>query len=778
MTDIDAVWERTCKVFPILKKTLSETSVGNEDIEHVIRELSALGLCESVYESAFIEFDFILRQQIVPRFWKHFESVPDPDTGFYNFQLAVHELYSDFSRAQEVLRRLTLFRQVCRLKNQEKVAKSEEATFDELFRSVLLSQLAANFNDIVYAFYKVSFRIFANSYDNNDQDEFAEDMIELNCNGCGKETERCRCQELVCAFNTTNKHLYKMHLLDKLAGYTLTNLIQERITAHVEETCKGVFDASHIKNLQKWLDTIVINWLTRIFNRGSSKISEGDGYTHNVIENFRIKLSYFLYETYAKLIIDQFFNIIIDFPDSQLAIDDLKVCLEKIDLRKHLIKTLKQSLEARLLHPGVNTMDILTGYVAAIKAIRHLDPSGVLLETTTEPIKEYLRKRSDTVRCVITGLTEEGPTDLAEELAKSETLKENVDVKGKDEMLNWEVWNPDPIDASPVPRPKRTSRSADIISMVVDIYGSKELFVNEYRNLLADRLLVQLDFNPEKEIRNLELLKLRFGDSLLHSCEVMLKDISDSKRINSHIQSDLNYSNGKAFPISSLILSSQFWPAFNKETLELPDEIQDEFKKYTTSYEAYKGNRTLVWRPVTGRVVLEIELAGRTLEMTVNPTQAAIIHYFQERNEWALEELSGLLKIPPSILRKRISFWQTQGLIKERDTDIYTLIDEMEQSQVDPSQSQEICEEDESESAMASASDQREEELQVFWSYIVGMLTNLDSMPIERIHQMLKMFASHGSGVEFTQEELKNFLQRKVREYKLIYNGGVYHLPK
>lgn len=91
-----------------------------------------------------------------------------------------------------------------------------------------------------------------------DQDEFAEDMIELNCNGCGKETERCRCQELVCAFNTTNKHLYKMHLLDKLAGYTLTNLIQERITAHVEETCKGVFDASHIKNLQKVGDICLI----------------------------------------------------------------------------------------------------------------------------------------------------------------------------------------------------------------------------------------------------------------------------------------------------------------------------------------------------------------------------------------------------------------------------------------------------------------------------------------------------------------------------------------
>jgi anaphase-promoting complex subunit 2 len=43
---------------------------------------------------------------------------------------------------------------------------------------------------------------------------------------------------------------------------------------------------------------------------------------------------------------------------------------------------------------------------------------------------------------------------------------------------------------------------------------------------------------------------------------------------------------------------------------------------------------------------------------------------------------------------------------------------------------------------------------------------------------MLKMFASQGPGFEFSQEELKNFLQRKVREHKLVYAGAVYHLPK
>lgn len=242
----------------------------------------------------------------------------------------------------------------------------------------------------------------------------------------------------------------------------------------------------------------------------------------------------------------------------------MKICLEKIDLRVYLVKSLKDVLEKRLLHPGVNTRDILTGYVAAIKTIRHLDSSGVLLETITEPVKQYMRSRQDTVRCVASALTDDGPTDLAEELARSEAYVENLSNQNDD----WEHWMPDPIDASTsefyalhpidfileylirfeliacvmsilIENQKPTSRSADIISMVVDIYGSKNVFVKEYRSLLADRLLSQLDFNPGREIRNLELLKLRFDETILHTCQVMLKDITDSKRINSHIQSTM-----------------------------------------------------------------------------------------------------------------------------------------------------------------------------------------------------------------------------------------------
>lgn len=44
-----------------------------------------------------------------------------------------------------------------------------------------------------------------------------------------------------------------------------------------------------------------------------------------------------------------------------------------------------------LLLAGVNTSDIITLYISAIKALRELDPSMVILEVACEPIRKYLR---------------------------------------------------------------------------------------------------------------------------------------------------------------------------------------------------------------------------------------------------------------------------------------------------------------------------------------------------------------------------------------------------
>lgn len=134
------------------------------------------------------------------------------------------------------------------------------------------------------------------------------------------------------------------------------------------------------------------------------------------------------------------------------------------------------------------------------------------------------------------------------------------------------------------------------------------------------------------------------------------------------------------------------------------------------------------------------------------------------------------MQVPPSVLRRKINLWQVHGLINETSTDMFELVEEREDK--NSTQPAENFEEDfESESAMASAQDQREEELQTFWSYIVGMLLNLDTLPLERIHQMLKMFAFQGPTQEHSLPELKQFLDRKVREHKLVFSGGLYRLP-
>ena len=40
--------------------------------------------------------------------------------------------------------------------------------------------------------------------------------------------------------------------------------------------------------------------------------------------------------------------------------------------------------------------------------------------------------------------------------------------------------------------------------MLVNIYGSKDLFVSEYRTLLADRILSSFNYDTEKEVNTPE----------------------------------------------------------------------------------------------------------------------------------------------------------------------------------------------------------------------------------------------------------------------------------
>ncbi|KAG7175880.1 Anaphase-promoting complex subunit 2-like [Homarus americanus] len=761
-------WEVIKKSF-FIEGNLSDISDGEDDLALVIRLVQQLGAGQLVLDLALDAIWVALRQSIVPKFWSNFviynsqRCGKDDDPGEGSVEVmsrvatAISELYDSAVSFLPQIHRCEMLCEHSGAKFEECIPGGMMEHFKLHLRATLHSQMPTSFTNLLHKFYSAAFKVFYHAEVGNQVEESDETTDEaMQCGGCDAATDACHCQAITNTFCQVNRQLLELDLLERLAGDIISSLLLSVITDHVSATCRDSYDQSRISQLEKWVENVVIGWLEVVYCGGRGQLSSADSAIQTMVAN-NLNQTYMtaLYHTYTTTRIDQLFNIVIEYPESQPALEDIRECLDRTHLRNHLVESLRSAIQTRLLHPGVNTTDVLHAYISAIKALRVLDPKGVLLELVSEPVRQYLRGREDTVRYIVTSLTDESCSELSEELLVAAPLVLDDSHSDDDNMDFWETWTPDP-------------RTADIISMLVNIYGSKDVFITEYRTILADRILSQFSYDTEREIRYLEHLK----------CEVMVKDVADSKRINSSINSDENPRREKQkFPVSCMILSAQFWPSFKEERLQLPEEVMKELDTYTEAFQDLKGNRTLNWKPHLGQVQVEIELKNRTLNLTVTPTQATVIYHFQERSRWSIGDLS-------TITQENFPC-PCQGVLQEVESDVFVLVEGEELGDKghtatvgvsQPDIAPPAIEEDEAESVMASAQDQREEELQVFWSYIVGMLTNLDSLPLERIHAMLKMFVQ--GSVECSPQELRAFLDRKVRQHQLIFTNGLYKLPK
>ncbi|XP_020521064.1 anaphase-promoting complex subunit 2 isoform X2 [Amborella trichopoda] len=342
---------------------------------------------------------------------------------------------------------------------------------------------------------------------------------------------------------------------------------------------------------------------------------------------WKLRLEYFAYETLQDLRIDKLFEIIVDYPDSCPAIEDLKHCLENTGQHSKLVDSFISALRYRLLTAGASTNDILHQYVSTIKALRTIDPTGVFLEAVGEPIRDYLRGRKDTIKCLVTMLTDgsggnsSGPgstgDSLLEELIRDAGEQETsiyddeFDSEDKQAWSTAQSWEPDPIDADPL-KGSRNRRKIDILGMIVNIIGSKDQLVNEYRVMLAEKLLNKSDYEIDSEIRTLELLKIHFGESSMQRCEIMLNDLIDSKRTNANIKASLTQLSQKGIDqgdnellldhLDATIISSNFWPPFQAESVNIPAAMDKLLDDYAKRFHEIKTPRKLLWKKNLGTV--------------------------------------------------------------------------------------------------------------------------------------------------------------------------------
>lgn len=133
-------------------------------------ELIRLDILDEIRETIMLNIGYLLRHQIVPKFWKYFNVENDMENGFYQFQLSVYELHQEYEKFKKILRRSQM------LKIQLESDQNHLHEFNELLKVTLLSQLPADFTKIVYSFYHTSFKVFANSHQDNgectDQSDF------------------------------------------------------------------------------------------------------------------------------------------------------------------------------------------------------------------------------------------------------------------------------------------------------------------------------------------------------------------------------------------------------------------------------------------------------------------------------------------------------------------------------------------------------------------------------------------------------------------------------
>lgn len=440
--------------------------------------------------------------------------------------------------------------------------------------------------------------------------------------------------------------------------------------------------------------------------------------------------------------VSMLFDFVINWNKSLGAILDIKEYLKLAGAKQHLTSSFSQQISRRLLHPGATTTYVLNVYISIIRSLHELEPKGVLLERVARPIRRYLKEREDTGRIIIASLL----TDLSDESgskfsSNSELSYEIASEMAKpianygqeaDEEMNWNdlTWQPLPQDASPE---YKKSKVEDVIWFLLTLW-EREDFINELKNILGDHLLRCQDPEYEKEIRLLELIKVRLGDDKLQACEVMLRDVLDSKRINASInatgmsktsilQTPSTQSRGPQTPqalpprtprtrqaaaaakpaaptsasavgpkLNAQILSSFFWPMLRDDTFVVPVQIDVLQKEYESRFERIKGMRKLRWMNALGEGSITLEFDDRKEDFDhLTPWQVSIIHAFQplpsedhiakkkgkggegiSRNISQLEEM---LEMDEALVRQAIAFWVGKTVLRETSHDTFAVIE-------------------------------------------------------------------------------------------------------
>lgn len=499
----------------------------------------------------------------------------------------------------------------------------------------------------------------------------------------------------------------------------------------------------------------------------------------------------------ARLRIHELYDIVLNWPNSREGLDDLRVTITTPQRRLQLTDAFSEALQRRLLHPGCSTLNILRVYISMIRTFHALDHSKVLLDRVVHSLQLYLCQRNDAIRIVVTGLLADINKEK-EELAKGKLVElarflsdpsQDRRTNIEDEELDWDDmdWVPVPIDASVnYKRPK----SEDVVGTLIGALGSQDIFIKEFQGIIAERLLSQ---PPPlvQEMAVLRLLKKRFGENALQNCDVMVKDIGDSRKVDEAITHWMRSAEGGAGDgpaVHAKVLSRLFWPSLAREHFIVPRPVTEMQRRYEGGFEHLKSQRKLTWIDNMGTATVELALEDREVKVDCKTYHAAIIYAFGEDECGAsspvtktAEELEEQLQMDDELVAEGLLFWVSQRVLREDPPGTFTVMETLEPTataSAAESSAQGAAEAPSPAKKAGRSMNAKEiQQRQVYWQFVKGMLTNSAAvMPAAQIGMMLRMLLP--DGFPWEDEELAEFLNEKVEEGELELVGTKYKLAK
>lgn len=342
-----------------------------------------------------------------------------------------------------------------------------------------------------------------------------------------------------------------------------------------------------------------------------------------------------------------------------------------------------------------------------------------------------------------------------------------------------------------------------MLASLVSIYGSTDLFVAEFRQLLAEKLLANLQYTTDEELTNIELLKIRFGEDCLHACEVMLKDVQDSKRTNTAIHAALG-KEGKVDAVDMVLVSEHYWPSLSREGPALHQQAQALLDDYLRTYSVLKKPRKLAVLPSLGTVELDLVFAdGCKRSFSVTPLQASLICHLQTQSHRALSDLAVDCEVDESDVAMAMRFWVNRGVVREamdmgddgygglEEQRFYEVIEEQSASR-DAEVSGETgsrldgaADSDWTDRLEAQQQARSEATKAVVAEYVRGLLSSHGSMGVDRLCSLLQIIltassASNPTDYSFATNmaSLRQFLNDLVNKGVLEVVDGLFSLAK